>query len=115
MFHRFHHEGGLPSGQGSITDRDFETILLFIGLSNIRTPQEWLSKLQDGHLGTQDVCITFDDGLISQFELALPILDKYKLKAFWFVYSSVFEGGPDRNEISNYLAVRYFSSFGEYV
>ena len=34
------------------------------------------------NLEDTDVCITFDDNLKCQYEIALPVLDKYSLKAF---------------------------------
>lgn len=115
MFHRFHHASGLPSGQGSLTEHEFEEVLSFIGLSNILSPQEWLARLRSGALRQHDLCITFDDGLMSQYLVALPVLHKHGLRAFWFVYSAVFEGKLDRNEIYNHFAVRHFDSFGDYV
>ncbi|MEN9338486.1 MAG: hypothetical protein RI945_211 [Candidatus Parcubacteria bacterium] len=38
--------------------------------------------------GERKVVITFDDGYISQFENAFPILQKYDLKATFFVYAN---------------------------
>ena len=115
MFHRFHVSGDRPSGQGSLTECELEAILAFVGTPNIRSPAEWLERLAHGRLAASDLCITFDDGLMSQYQVALPVLDKHGLKAFWFIYSAVFEGWSDRNEITNHFAVRHFDSFGDYV
>jgi hypothetical protein len=47
--------------------------------------------------------------------VALPILDRYGLKAFWFIFSSVFEGGVNKNEIYNCFATSEFESFDFFV
>lgn len=114
MFHRFHREGARPFGQGSITDTEFEAILKYVGPERILRPQEWLVGVRTGTLRSTDVCITFDDGLKSQFDVALPVLNRLGLKSFWFVFSSVLHGGVDRNEIASYLATFIFPSFEEF-
>jgi peptidoglycan/xylan/chitin deacetylase (PgdA/CDA1 family) len=115
MFHRFHLFGARPLGQGSITEVEFEKILHNVGVDRILTPCEWLEKMEEGSLENQDICLTFDDGLQSQVDVALPILDRYGLKAFWFVFSSVFEGGVNKNEIYNCFATSEFESFDSFV
>lgn len=115
MFHRFHKSGTSPLGQGSLTDVELDRILNFIGKNRVLTPQEWLFKLKNKKLQENDVCITFDDGLKSQLDVALPVLDCYGIKAFWFVFSSVFNGGIDRNEVYNRFATTQFASFDEFV
>ena len=42
--------------------------------------------------------MTFDDGIKSQFDVAVPILNKFKVKAF-FIYSSILTNKPDNLEI----------------
>ncbi|MBU4491747.1 MAG: polysaccharide deacetylase family protein [Euryarchaeota archaeon] len=115
MFHRFHKSGNPPAGQGSVTEVEFEGILNYVGTERILTPEEWISRVKRCSLHKHHLCITFDDGLRSQFDVALPILEKYKLKAFWFVFSSVFNGGIDRNEVYNRFAITEFSSFDVFV
>ena len=115
MFHRFHLSGSRPKCQGSITEVEFEKILHYVGIDRIRTPHEWLSRVQERSLEDQDLCVTFDDGLQSQVDVALPILDRYNIKAFWFVFSSVFEGGVDRNEVYNCFAISEFKNFDSFV
>lgn len=104
MFHRFHDSHESDQTQGALTPDEFEKILLHVGIENIRSPQEWVSRLESNRLGKRDLCITFDDGLQSQAEYALPVLDRYGLQAFWFIYSCVFEGTPLKSEIYSQVA-----------
>lgn len=115
MFHRFHKSGNPSDGQGSVKDEEFEKIINYVGPERILTPEEWISRVKKCSLQKHHLCITFDDGLRNQFDVALPILAKYKLKAFWFVFSSVFNGGFDRNEVYNRFAITEFSSFDAFV
>lgn len=114
MFHHFHNERHYK-GQGSISRHDFEDILKFVGLKRILNPAEWLRRLKTGQLNSEDLCLTFDDGLLCQFEIALPVLEKYSLRAFWFVYSSVFEGGlGGKFEIYRFFRSVFFENIDEF-
>lgn len=113
MFHHFHN-GEHPKGQGSISKEDFENILNFVGVDRILSPREWLKKLEANELDKQHLCMTFDDALLCQFEIALPILEAYNLKAFWFVYSSVFEGHVGRIEIYRFFRSKYFQKIDDF-
>ena len=106
MFHRFHLDGSDHPLQGSLTAADFEKILLFVGLDNILEPEQWVSRLKTGSLGPLDLCLTFDDGLRSQVDYAEPILAKHGLRAFWFICSTVFEGGTIKSEIYSHAAAQ---------
>lgn len=90
MFHHFHGTSH-HRGQGSISAGEFERILRFLGPARILGPEEWIRRSSGGTLAPEDLCITFDDGLLCQYDVALPVLDKLGIKAFWFVYSAVFE------------------------
>ena len=114
MFHRFHKEWSQPDGQGSISDVEFEAILRYVGLERILSPREWLARVKTGTLQPTDICITFDDALKSQFDVALPVLDQLGLKSFWFVISSVLKGEVNYTEVSSYLASHVFPSFEEF-
>lgn len=104
MFHRFHLDGAESGWQGALTPHDLELILHYVGVSNILKPEEWMEKLNNNTLSPNDLCLTFDDGLLSQKIYALPVLEAYGLHAFFFVYSSVFDGRPVRSEIYSYAA-----------
>ena len=114
MFHHFHDETHPPSGQGSISAKEFEEILNFIGIENIIGPDEWIAKLSENKLKENDLCITFDDGLKSQYDICVPILEKYDLKCFWFVYSSVFEGILTKLEIYSNFRTKYFEKIDDF-
>jgi peptidoglycan/xylan/chitin deacetylase (PgdA/CDA1 family) len=108
MFHRFHSETYPSLGAGSLTAAQFEQMLNFTGIENILTPEEWLSRLSRNTLRPSDLCLTFDDGLKCQIEVCLPVLEKYRLKAFWFVYNAPLDGKPVKHEIFSLFAAQYF-------
>lgn len=109
MFHHFHDRKHYQ-GQGSISQENFENILNFIGLDRIINPDEWMRRLDAGRLKDKDLCLTFDDGLLSQFDIALPVLEKYNLRGFWFIYSNVFEGQLNKLEIYRVFRSKFFKN-----
>lgn len=113
MFHHFH-GGHHPKGQGSISQEEFDRILNTIGVQRFLSPSEWLERLEKKKLRDGDLCLTFDDGLLCQKELALPVLQNYHLQAFWFVYSSVFEGELEKLEIYRLFRIRYFEDIDDF-
>ena len=54
--------------------------------------KDWIERRERGRLKAREVCFTFDDSLLSQYEIALPVLNKFKIKAFWFIYSKILTG-----------------------
>lgn len=103
MFHYFHDGLKHKPSQGSVSKEQFENMLKKVGMENILPAKGWASKAEKGTLKKNDICITFDDGLSCQYDVALPILQKYNLTAFWFVNSSTLIG-----EIGNLEAYRKF-------
>lgn len=99
MFHRFRSPTRVGAPQGALTPDEFERVLLHVGTENILPPDEWMSRLRHARLGARHMCITFDDGLRSQIEFALPVLERHSLRAFFFVYSCVFHGTPVMSEV----------------
>lgn len=114
MFHHFHDRNRHFPGQGSLSQETFEDLLQFVGVERILNPDEWLTRLQAGDLAPEDLCLTFDDGLLCQYEIALPVLQKYHRKAFWFVYSSVFEGHLGKFEIYRYFRTCFFKEIDDF-
>ena len=86
MFHHFHDDIRHKKSQGSISAKEFEKIIKFVGLKNILEPKIFIDLLREKKIQKNHVCITFDDNLKSQYDIAIPVLKKYNLKAFFFIY-----------------------------
>ena len=114
MFHHFH--GGLhkPDKANSLSGYQFEKILNYIGIKNIISPDQWIAAAENGELKPNYRCLTFDDGLKNQFDIALPVLQKYKLKAFWFIYSAQYEGEFPRLDIFRRFRYHYYDDIEDY-
>jgi len=112
MFHHFYDEKHV-GGQGAISAKQFENIIQYYG-DKLLPADEWFNKAKTNSLNNKDVCLTFDDALLCQYDIAVPILEKYNLTAFWFVYSSVFEGAVERLEIYRKFRTVYFSDIGDF-
>ena len=61
------------------------------------------------------VCITFDDGLLSQYDIALPVLEKYQIKAFFFPHTSIFTNSVDYLETYRYFRTNYFNNINNFI
>lgn len=57
------------------------------------TTQELINDEQNHNLPAKPLVITFDDGWKSQYENALPILNKYNMHATFYIYTGVI-GSP---------------------
>ena len=110
MFHHFHDEKKHLKTQGSITAKKFEEIIEFIDPKNIVNPDEFKSLVINKKTNRKKVCFTFDDAIKCQFDIARPVMKKYNIKGFFFIYTTIFEGKPDLLEIYRYFRVNFFKS-----
>lgn len=113
MFHHFCDDKH-PRGQGAISSDEFEALLHFVGVENIVAPDDWMRFNQIGQFPQNKYCITFDDNLRCQFDVALPVLDKLGLKAFWFSYTSPMLGIPERLEVYRYFRTVFFDQIDDF-
>ena len=103
MFHHFHNENHLPA-QGSLSSDDFAEMLDWLAQRyKILSAFEFLEQFESGNLDKSDICLSFDDALLCQWDVAVPVLQKLKIQAFFFVHSSVFSANPDFLEIFRYF------------
>tara|TARA_B100000767_G_C19771933_1_gene540511 strand:+ start:958 stop:1917 length:960 start_codon:yes stop_codon:yes gene_type:complete len=114
MFHRFHKKNN-KLGQGSLSANQLKKIINFIGKKNINSPIEWAHKLENRLLKKNDLCLTFDDGLKSQIKTALPVLNKYKIKAFFFIPTFFLEKKIDYKELISFCAFSKFKNFDHFI
>lgn len=103
MFHHFHNEKHFKA-QGSIGQKDFIEILDWLSEKySILNASEYIKKFLGGELNDSDICLSFDDGLLSQYDIVFPVLKKRNISAFFFVYSSIFTENPAPLEIYRFF------------
>lgn len=114
MFHHFHNETH-PRGQGSISASQLDDLLVILKKThNILDPVDWLDKSLSQSLGKRDICITLDDNLKCQLEIAGPVFKQHEISAFWFVYSSTLEGKPEYLEVFRFFRSKYYDDFDSF-
>lgn len=115
MFHHFHDAGKHIRCQGSIDADDLAEMIEYYGINhNVISADCFFEKVRGKKLAENDVCITFDDALLCQYEIALPVLEAYNLKAFWFLYTSPLEGKYEKLEVYHHFRFLKFNSIDEY-
>ena len=114
MFHHFHGTKH-PIVQGSISGDNFEEMIDWLSSrNNLISSSAYLRRLENDVLQQDDICLSFDDSLLSQAEIAVPILNKRDIQAFFFIYSSPFVGNPDPLEIYRYFRTVEFSHIDQF-
>ena len=114
MFHHFHDNFHLPA-QGSLSASDFDLMISWLSdRYDILNAQEYKSRYLSRTLKNTDICLSFDDALKCQYDIALPVLRKNNISAFFFVYSSAFSDNPDFLEIFRYFRTNKYDSVDEF-
>ncbi len=114
MFHHFHGENH-PAGQGSISVDDLDQMIAWLRKDyEILNIEEFFQKALAGKLTTKETCLTFDDSLLCQYEIALPVIESHGLTALFNVYSSAFSGEPDLLEVYRYFRSVSYENFDEF-
>lgn len=114
FFHYFTDENNINC-QGALNGRQFERILLYI-LShyNVCDPIQFTNDVLNDRVDKNEVCLCFNCGLKSQVEVALPILEKYNIKAFWMLCSKNFEEKLVDIEVYHHFRFFSFNSLDEF-
>ncbi len=110
MFHYFDDNKKHKKSQGSIDENELKKIINFIGRKNILDADVFIEKYKKKILKRNEICLTFDDGLKSQYDVALPILNDFNIKAFFFISTSVYTSNPNLLEVYRYFRTNYYEN-----
>ena len=80
MFHHFYKKKSQAFGDGALNNSDLFWLINSIKKKfKILNPEEYFQELKKGKKNI--VCLTFDDNLLSQYQISLEVLDIYL--SFW--------------------------------
>lgn len=114
MFHHFHDQRH-PAGQGALSAEQFSSMIDWLSdRYSLLNAADYLYRVKTRTIGSRDICLTFDDALLCQSDIAVPLLKARGLQAFFFVYSSPFMGDPDYLEIYRYFRTTEFTSVDDF-
>ncbi len=110
LFHHFHKNNMFYDSPGSLTNNKFEKFVKK-NRSKLTDADDFLDNFKKKK---KLISLSFDDGLKCQFEIALPILEKEKIKAFFFIPTSNFEKNKLSAEITRYFKYKYFKNINKF-
>jgi len=88
MYHKIGNPASDP-WELSVSQENFESHLQVLKNSyNVVSTDELISQIQQNKIKNKSVAITFDDGLLNNYELARPLLQKYQIPATFFITDS---------------------------
>ena len=99
-FHYFHDLLSHPKCQGSLSASDFERMLDYLQSKfTLMDGKKFLEAAVNGTGEENQICLTFDDGVRSQLDVAVPVLESRGLTGIFFCYSSHFTGDISMLEV----------------
>jgi len=113
MFHHFHGKTH-PKAQGSISCEVFEELIINIGLERIVSAKFFTESILNNSLPENSVCLTFDDNLKCQFDIALPVLKKFGITALWNINTASLTDRLDPMEIYRHYRSNGFPNLDEF-
>lgn len=105
LFHQFHSNRQFYRSPGSL-DKDRFYKFIKQNKNRIKNPEEFFQS------NTKDnvICLTFDDGLMSQFKIALDVLENFNIKAFFFIFTGCLDGEHFTVENLRYFRYKFFKN-----
>jgi peptidoglycan/xylan/chitin deacetylase (PgdA/CDA1 family) len=113
MFHYFFNDDH-PNGQGAISADEFIQIIEYIGRDNLLSAPDWLQRRKEKRLSPNHYCLTFDDNLRCQYDVAFPVMESLGITGFWFVHTNPLEGAFDKLGVYRHFRNSYFEEPDEF-
>ncbi|MBI3434479.1 MAG: polysaccharide deacetylase family protein [Proteobacteria bacterium] len=114
MFHHFC-DSRHPRGQGAISADELAGLINWLGPGRILSANDWLAGYLQDRIKPDQICLTFDDNLRCQYDVASPVLAHYGLTAFWFVYTGfAADGTLPRIEIYRHFRTVNFADIEDF-
>ncbi|WP_339345913.1 polysaccharide deacetylase family protein [uncultured Sphingomonas sp.] len=115
MYHHFHDGERHRPSQGSIDAATFESVLREVRKTHeILSPADFAEALSGNSTDPRLTCLTFDDALRAQHDIAAPIMADMGVTGFFFVYTSVLGDDPDPLEFYRDFRHEYFDSIDDF-
>ena len=114
MFHHFHDDKHLPA-QGSLSSSDFIQMIDWLNKHyTILSANQYKENFENGTLKNTEICLSFDDALKCQYDIAVPVMERLGIQAFFFTHSSAFGQNPDRLEIYRYFRTTCYADIDKF-
>lgn len=114
MFHHFHDDKHLPA-HGSLSSSDFIQMIDWLNKHyTILSANQYKENFENGTLKNTDICLSFDDALKCQYDIAVPVMERLGIQAFFFTHSSAFGQNPDRLEIYRYFRTACYADIDKF-
>ena len=114
MFHHFHDGQRHPAGEGSLSAEQLAGLIELLGRERILPAREWVERATRRALRESDLCLTFDDTLRCQWNVAAPVLREFGLTAAWFITTGALRGQGPRLEIDRRFRLTRFGSVEDF-
>ena len=112
MFHDFMKDNSVGT-QGAVSEENFYKIIDFCNTDKISNPHIIIENTKKNL--EKSLFLTFDDGLLSQFDIALQILEERNIKGLFFVHSKPLIGEYDIHQITrNFKNTKHFDTVDEF-
>lgn len=109
MFHHFHDGDRHIKCQGSLDAQELEEVLdYYQNRYKLISAREFYEKVLRNKLDADEACVTFDDTLKCQYDIAYPVLRSRGLTAFWFVNTLPLNGGISELEVYHHFRFKMF-------
>lgn len=111
MFHYFENRDKHRKCQGSVTADELCRMIEYLRHGyHLLDAQDYLECALQNKLKEDYVCLTFDDGVKSQIDVAWDVLKSKKVTGFFFSYSSHFDTSPSMLEVYHDFRFRKYDN-----